>query len=69
MTFKDKLMVYIYNKNTQLENDSETLKFQIRTQPMDSLDHYEVMCDKIRIQAWKEFLNEIYAIVINCKTS
>ncbi len=67
MTLRDKMMIYIYNKNNLLENESEALKNQIRIQPMDSLDHYEVMRDKIRISAWKEFLDELYAILINCK--
>ena len=67
MTLRDKMMIYIYNKNNLLENESEALKNQIRIQQMDSLDHYEVMRDKIRISAWKEFLDELYAILINCK--
>ena len=67
MTLKDKLIIYVYNKNNQLENESETLRNATRIQAMDSLDHYEVMRDKIRINAWKEFLDELYAIIINCK--
>ena len=67
MNFKDKLMIYIYNKNNVLELESEALHNQVRFQPMDSLDHYEVMRDKIRISAWKEFLDDLYAILINCK--
>ena len=67
MNFKDKLMIYIYNKNNVLELESEALLNQVRFQPMDSLDHYEVMRDKIRIAAWKEFLDDLYAILINCK--
>ena len=67
MTLRDKLMIYIYNKNDVLELESESLHNQVRFQPMDSLDHYEVMRDKIRISAWKEFLDDLYAILINCK--
>ena len=67
MNFKDKLMIYIYNKNNVLELESEALHNQVRFQTMDSLDHYEVMRDKIRISAWKEFLDDLYAILINCK--
>ncbi len=67
MSLRDKLMIYIYNKNNVLELESEALREQTRFQPMDSLDHYEVMRDKIRISAWKEFLDDLYAILINCK--
>ena len=67
MTLRDKLMIYIYNKNNVLELESEALHNQVRFQPMDSLDHYEVMRDKIRIAAWKEFLDDLYTILINCK--
>ena len=67
MTIKDKILIWIYNKYTQIENDSETLNYQVRYRPMDSLEHYEVMHDKIRLNAWKEFLDELFNIVLNCK--
>ena len=67
MTLKDKLTVYIYNKNSKMEEESEYLRNFIRLQPMDSLDHYEVMRDKVRLDAWKEFLDELYRIVLHCK--
>lgn len=67
MTLKDKLTVYIYNKNSKMEEESEYLRNIVRLQPMDSLDHYEVMRDKVRLDAWKEFLDELYRIVLHCK--
>lgn len=67
MTIKDKLMVYIYRKMTQLENDKEEIKHQLRFQPMDSLDMYELMRNDIRINTWNEFVKELFEIVINCK--
>lgn len=67
MTIKDKLMIYIYRKMTQLENDKEEIKNQLRFQPMDSLDMYELMRNDIRINTWNEFVKELFEIVINCK--
>ncbi len=67
MTVKDKLMIYIYRKMTDLENEKETIRHQVRFQPMDSLDMYEVMRAEIRLNAWNEFMHELFEIVLNCK--
>lgn len=67
MTVRDKLMIYIYRKMNDLENEKETIRQQVRFQPMDSLDMYEVMRADIRINAWNEFMHELFEIVLNCK--
>lgn len=67
MTIRDKLMMYIYHKGNELEIEEENIALQTRFAPMDSLDHFEVMNSKIRISAWKEFLMDIYKIIVNCK--
>ncbi len=67
MTFKDKLMIYIYKKGTQLDEEYETLNQQCRLMPLDSLEHFELMHAKTRLNAWKEFLRDLYNIVLNCK--
>ena len=67
MTVKDKLMIYIYRKMTDLENEKEAIRRQVRFQPMDSLDMYEVMLTDIRVNAWNEFMHELFEIVLNCK--
>lgn len=67
MGVKDKILAYIYRKMTELEQEKEQIQYQCRRMPMDSLDHYEVMHQKIRIQAFEEFLNDLYKIVLNCK--
>lgn len=67
MTVRDKLMIYIYRKMNDLENEKETVRQQVRFQPMDSLDMYEVMRADIRINAWNEFMHELFEIVLNCK--
>ena len=51
----------------QLENEREQLRFQLRYQPLDSLDLYELMREDVRLSAWKEFVEELFAIIMNCK--
>ena len=67
MTIKDKLMIYIYRKMNELEQEEKSLLIQTRCTPMDSLDHFEMMNAKIRISAWNEFVNDLFKIVLNCK--
>lgn len=67
MTIKDKLMIYIYRKMCSLEDEKKALQKQLRFQPMDSLDIYEHMRNEIRIDAWNEFVSELFDIVLNCK--
>lgn len=67
MTVKDKLTIYIYRKMTELEQEKENITTQCRLQPMDSLDHYEIMLSKMRLQAFNEFVTDIYNIIINTK--
>lgn len=67
MTLKDKLMIFIYRKMNQLENEREQLRFQLRYQPLDSLDLYELMREDVRLSAWKEFVEELFTIIMNCK--
>ena len=67
MNVKDKLMIYIYRKMTELEKEKDDIRRQLRFQPMDSLDMYELMRSDIRINAWNEFIEELFNIVLNCK--
>lgn len=67
MTLKDKLMIYVYRKGNQIEQEERDLKTSLRLSALDNLDHYEILLHRIRIQAWNEFINDLYRIVINCK--
>lgn len=67
MTLKDKLMIYVYRKGNQIEQEEKNLKTSLRLSALDNLDHYEILLHRIRIQAWNEFINDLYRIVINCK--
>ena len=64
MKLKDKLIVYIYNKQNKLENETAELRNMLRLHAMDDLDIYEIMRHRARLQAWNEFVDELYKIVI-----
>lgn len=67
MTFKDKLTIYIYNKGNSLEEEFQQIQTQCRFSPLDSLDHFELMNAKIRLNAFKEFIDELMKIIVYCK--
>lgn len=67
MKIKDKLIIYIYRKGNEIEQSLEEINHQVRFQPMDSLDLYEIMHRKVYLTAWKEFIDDLFKIVINCK--
>ena len=60
-------MIYIYRKGTQIEYEEKDLKTSLRLSALDNLDHYEILLHRVRIQAFNEFLNDLYNILINCK--
>lgn len=66
MKLIDKLIVYTYNKMCELENEKEEMRRQIRRQPLDSLDLYEILRQDIRLECWNEFINDLYRIIIYC---
>ncbi len=47
MTLKDKLMVYVYRKGNQIEQEERDLKTSLRLSALDNLDHYEIMLHRI----------------------
>lgn len=67
MTIKDKLMIYIYRKSCMLEESKKDLDFQRKNYPMDSLDLYENMRQNIENECFKNLIDELYQIVLNCK--
>lgn len=67
MNLRDKLMIYIYRKGTQIEDEEKDLKTSLRLSALDNLDHYEILLHRVRIQAFNEFLTDLYNILINCK--
>lgn len=68
MTLKDKMILYVYHKGNELENEKETLNSQRRYQVMDTLDMYENMRSEIRINAFNEFVQDLFKIIMYCDT-
>lgn len=68
MTLKDKMILYVYHKGNELENEKETLNSQRRYQIMDTLDMYENMRSEIRINAFNEFVQDLFKIIMYCDT-
>lgn len=60
-------MIWIYRKGSAVDEEITGLENHIKYYPSDALDHYEYMHAKIRLQAWKEFLDELFKLIINCK--
>lgn len=67
MTIKDKIIIWIYKKGERIDEELQQVEMQSKYMPLDSLDHFELMNSKIRLSAWKEFLKELFNIIINCK--
>lgn len=67
MTFKDKILAWIYLKGTQIEEEEKQIETHLRYHPFDSLDLYEYMLAKHRLSAWKEFLGELFNIIMHSK--
>ena len=69
MTLKDKLMIYVYRKGNQIEQEEKDLKTSLRLSALDNLDHYEILRHRIRLQAWNNFIYEpifnISTIILN----
>ena len=65
MSLKDKLIVYIYNKTNQLEQERSELKYSLRHRPTDELDLYEILVDRIRVEVWDEYIRDLYNIVFH----
>lgn len=65
MKIKDKLFIYIIRKSNQIENEHDDLQNRLRLHAMDDLDHFEAVRDKIRLQAWNEFVTDLSNLLLN----
>jgi len=66
MTLRDYLFEYIYNKGNSIEQEEADLKNCLRLSALDNLDHYEILLHRIRLQAWNEFLTDLYNVILRC---
>lgn len=68
MTLKDKLLIYIYNKTNEIEEENEIMYNQ-RFSKMDSLDMYELMRRKVYNHAFRTFLNDLLNIILHTNSN
>ena len=68
MKLKDKLILYIYHKGTEIEQEERDLKTSLRLSALDNLDHYEILLHRIRLQAFNEFVDDLYTLVFSSKS-
>lgn len=63
MTFKDRLLMYISNKSSVIDNEyDEHLQF-MRYHSVDEVDHLESIIRKVRRDALREFTKDIFALM------
>lgn len=67
MRLRDALIIYTYRKMNEIEQDKEVLNSSRYKGAFDSLDMYELMRADIRLQCWKEFIDDLYKIILNWK--
>ena len=67
MTIRDHLMIYVYRKSTEIEQQKESLRLQRKTYSMDNFDIYENMLADMRCDCFNEFVNDIFNIIKNIK--
>lgn len=62
MTFKDKLIIYLYNKQNQLELDAENSRNFARFHRCDQIDYLECIIADTRKNLVQEIIDDIMAL-------
>lgn len=65
MSLKDKLTIYIYNKQNKLDEERGELNYRLRNRPVDDLELFEILRDKMRVEIWDEYVRDLYNIVFH----
>lgn len=60
MKFKDNVIVYLYNRNTQLDNEYISLVNNYRFHHMDEADLLEIIIAKARRDLCDEIIRDVY---------
>lgn len=63
MTFKDKILIYVYRKLTETEDDYENTIRRLRYSKADEVDYIESLVAKVRKDVITEISADIMAIV------
>lgn len=62
MTFKDKLIIYLYNKQNQLELEAENSRNFARFHRCDQIDYLECIIADTRKNLVQEIIDDIMAL-------
>ncbi len=65
MSLKDKLTIYIYHKQNKLDEERRELNYRLRNRPVDDLELFEILRDKMRVEIWDEYVRDLYNIVFH----
>lgn len=63
MTLKDKLLVYVYNKSSRIDDDCVQLELNTRYRKQDACDHLEHIIAITRKDAFNEFAQDIIRLL------
>lgn len=63
MTMNDKILLYMYNKVTQLEEEYKNHESYFRFHPQDEIDLTEQIILKVRKDTANEILSDIMSII------
>lgn len=63
MTFKDKLIVYFYNKGNRIENDFKERQQYIRYHHVDEVDYLDIIIEKVRQDTFNEIFKDVMLLI------
>lgn len=63
MNFKDKLVVYLHNKDVKCDNEYVTLLHNYRYRQLDESDLLELIISKARADLMREITDEVFLLL------
>lgn len=63
MTIKDKIVIYLHNKDTRLDNEYNVLVHNYRFRKLDEADLLELIIAKARADLMREVTEEVYLLM------
>lgn len=67
MTFKDKLIIYLHNKSSKLDDDYTENSAYYRYRKPDEVDYLELIIRKVRKDLFNEIVQDIMLILNTSK--
>lgn len=63
MTFKDKLIIYLYNKSSRVDLEFHQQQHNLRYRVPDEVDYMEAIIAKVRRDMYNEIAGEILSLL------